>query len=302
MVQRVLRIYSIILILISLVVVATILRPLDLFARTERMTTPEFKNIFKEVVKNMRAENWVKAIEENKKILKRYSDDKEVLIISDLYLGLCYLRYQDHQQAIRAFQSCIKRSPTSEDYLDIITMAHYQIGNSYLGLGKYDEAIKVFKEVMKKYPDRDEAAGALTRIKESFKKKNEYDKFLQFSEKMAKTHPNTNVRRAALYEIAVYYKNQKNYPMAAAKYQEIIDKFPEDRLATVATENIKLMQERGQFETILKEKVEEVPPEKVGVKELTRQQLVRFIGIPFVALIAIIYLSILIVRWRKKKK
>ena len=234
-------------------------------AQPEHMASPEFKALFERADRYMIAEEWSSTLQETEEVMAQNSADNDVLIMGNLYQGLCYMRRAqeqsesvqrietaenqslDYQRAIKGFQSCIQLSPTEhEDYLTLISRAHYQIGRCYFGLRNYDKAIEVFDEVISKYSDRKEARLALSRIREILEKKNEYDKILTYSETLLKKYPKTELARNALYEAAVYYKRQGNFSAAIEKYQQIVNLFPDDDLAVVAKKNIDLLKERIQ--------------------------------------------------------
>ncbi len=265
------------------------------YSYPERMDKPEYKALFTEVRKYVEEGKYKEAIAEHKKIMENRPND--VLIRINHYVGagrIHRLRLKDYKEAIQAYQEGIKSIPRDDEkYARLWIEAQRGMAKCYKKLGEYDKAIEVSQRLITKYPDSDLAGTTPGIIYSSFKEKGEVYKGVRVLEKLAKKYPDTIVERTALINLADYYEEHKDYKKSTEKWQEAGEKFPDAKLTPYAQAKIKIMEEREGL------KLKEKPA--LG-KKISRQQLVRLIGIPLVALVALIYLSILIVRWRKKKK
>ncbi|HEA47280.1 MAG TPA: tetratricopeptide repeat protein [bacterium] len=276
------------------------------YSYPEHLLPPELQTLRSKIQKLIVNQKYMDAIEEVEKVREKYPDNTFVQITCYQAIAGLYLRLKDYEQALQNIKTYLKLiPPNDENYARYWIDAHWLMAMIYEKLGNYDKASEVSLKLLTKYPDSTAAAPQSTAwLSKYLEKKGESHKIPKTYEDLAKKHPNTPVERTALMTLAQYYEKQKDYKQAALKYQEVMNKYPDTDDALFAESEIKRWEKEGKIKLplVVAEKVEEVSPEKVVVRGLTRQQLVRLIGIPLVVLIALIYLSILIVRWRKQKK
>ena len=256
-----------------------------------RREAPEFQKIFQQVDEYLEKEKPQEAIAELERIIKEYPKDALVQVESYFTLGDIYHSRGNYDKAVQALRSALENCPLSKEYDGFRVVIYYRLGSWHGRQGEYDKSMAILQELITKYPDATLAEDVPAAINACLKLKGESDKAPEILKDLAKKYPKTATHSGALLGLAYYYEDQKDYPKAAAEYLQVIDKFPKSRSAKFAEGHIGRLKKEGKIKLPL------IAPKKV----LTRQQLVRLIGIPLVALIALIYLSILIVRWRKKK-
>lgn len=289
---------------LSLLLIPILSEPKE-YSYPPRTETPAFKALFQQFSQFTSERKYKEAIEELERIIKKYPDDTLIQVYS--YTGLgninCFF-LKNYKKAIQAYQLGIKKIPKNDkNYDKLRTEYYYGMARSYEKLAAYNKTIELSQQLIAKYPDSDFTEGSVGLISHSLKKKGSGHENPKILGDLAKEHANTPIEESALKNLVRYYMEQKEYKLAALKCQEILNKFPNTGSTSFADDTIKYLQREGKIELplVIAEKVEEAPPEKVIVRGLTRQQLVRFIGIPLVALAVLIYICILIVRWRKKK-
>lgn len=212
-------------------------------------------------------------------------------------IGECLLKQKKYQEAINAYQKVINEYPKTNVWGGALD----GLFRVYSAQGRYEEALKTFERYgLPEYQrlGKEKAIQAQFDISKYYviKLKN-YKGSIYAFQRFVEKHPKHRLVAQAQYNIAECYKEIGNYSNAAAYYQEVINKFPDTESASLAEWRIKELRKEGKISgTIGPPK-----PERRLAKVFTRQQLVKLIGIPLVALIAIIYICVLIVRWRKKK-
>ncbi len=293
------QVLKILIITFSLLVASTIAGAKE-YPYPERVYSSELKALFQPTFQYKEKKEYQKVIEELERIIKEHPDDSFIQVQSYAFLGHTYFAYlKDTEQALKNFKLSLEKCPPGDKDCDRYRIeAYYFIATCLRRLGEYDETIEVAQKLIAEYPDdstfADDAPGF---ISWSFKKKGEIHTGIRVLEKLTKKYPDTDVERTALFNLAFFYKDLEDYSNAAAYYQKLINKFPDTKMASIGEDVIKDLREEGKITG----RIGPPKPERRLAKVFTRSPLVRLIGIPLVALAVLIYLSILIVRWRKKK-
>ncbi len=163
--------------------------------------------------------------------------------------------------------------------------------------GKYKEALQIYNQLIKKYPFR--ADIFYCEIADCYINLGKDNKAISSYQKAIDSTSDKRRKAAAHFFLGRLYLKMEAYNKALQEFQVVLQLVPKNHMLVKPSQNSMKYIERILAKKPLERR--KVVSQMGKIKVFTRQQLVKLIGIPLVALAVLIYLSILIVRRRKKK-
>jgi type IV pilus assembly protein PilF len=151
---------------------------------------------------------------------------------SELFLnkGISYI-------AAGQYTSALKELLESEKYYSGNPKVHYYLGMAYHGKGMPDEAIEEFEEAISLDENYSEAHNYLGTL---YLERKQWDRAIKEFEKALNNHL-YDTPSMPLYNMAGAYYSKKDYKMALAKYQEVLNRDPMTGLRPQIEKNIGLI-------------------------------------------------------------
>ncbi|MBC5773319.1 tetratricopeptide repeat protein [Pontibacter sp. KCTC 32443] len=151
------------------------------------------------------------------------------------YLGLSYLRENNKQFALTAFDQA-RKNDHDKDVTEASTLKYAQVNYE---LGNYREVINSLTSFSKDYPDSDQAAEADDLLSEAYFSSNNYPEAIRHIESM----PKKSWKILQTYQRVTYYHgvnlfNEAKFPAAVAMLDKSLQ-YPYDKEVTAASHFVK---------------------------------------------------------------
>jgi tetratricopeptide (TPR) repeat protein len=147
----------------------------------------------------------------------------------------------DYPKAIAIWEMVLTKYPGRKpNYLA------YVLGTSYERLKDYATAIKYYEQSVEKYPNCIYAYRVPYRLGILYRRVKNYEKSVYWFGRQSKLYSHAGMsQRALFFQGVVYLFDMEKYELAAALFQEYVQRYPEARNAPVALYDLALCREKA---------------------------------------------------------
>jgi TolA-binding protein len=134
-----------------------------------------------------------------------------------------YLSNEQYREAIPYLKNVISDPGSS-----LKPRAYLRLGIAYYNLDNNTEALKQYASLLQQYPNAPEAEEALDNAKVIYVEEGRSAEYVSFARSMGKEISVTQEEQLAYQEAEIQFNNG-NFPAAARKFEEYLDRFPEGK-------------------------------------------------------------------------
>ena len=142
---------------------------------------------------------------------------------ANMEIASSYLANEQFREAIPYLKNVIT-DPNSS----LKPKAYLRLGIAYYNLENNQEALKNYASLLQQYPNSPEAESALENAKVIYVEEGRTNEYINFARSMGKEISTTQEEQLAYQEAEVQFNNG-NFAVAAKKFEEYLDKFPEGK-------------------------------------------------------------------------
>jgi tetratricopeptide (TPR) repeat protein len=209
----------------------------DEITMPERFRSKEFISVFDEAIKYNRAREYAKAADEFRKIIKNNSEEKDILIQSNLLLGdaLLAIRQKGNIEIIKeaksAYENILKLiPPDGKEYQYFWGITKYKIAEADIRLDERAVALENLKLLIDSYAEKkvapDVAKMAINNLWECFALEKNKQNHLELLNQLWNKYQKTKLAPAILFQMANYYAREDK-EKAKEIYNQVITSFPD---------------------------------------------------------------------------
>jgi len=174
------------------------------------------------------------AAEEWEKFISDFSSDSRVAKAQH-YLGVCHLKSQKYEEAIRAFDGVLRKHPSFElaETTHLFQgIAQYNLARNSSRPNLFANADATFALLLKKFPEGKHAPQALYYRGECAYHLGQREEAVSFYSDLVKRFPESELTSDALYALGVAQEELGRFPAAGATYARFLKEFPKSPLVT----------------------------------------------------------------------